>query len=108
MRIVSNTIAGDTAAIEADGMYGVFAFNEINGPTLGTEALGSNATILGNQDAASDIDRLHLNGQYFAQNLKTPASASAPGVQGQICWNGTHLFACVAANTWVRVALTSW
>lgn len=34
-----------------------------------------------------------------------PASASATGVAGQLAWDATHLYICVATNTWTRVTL---
>lgn len=38
----------------------------------------------------------------------TPASASADGVKGSICWDSAHLYVCVADNQWKRVALSDW
>ena len=37
-----------------------------------------------------------------------PASASAPGVAGQIRYASGYLYVCVAANTWHRVAIATW
>lgn len=39
---------------------------------------------------------------------KTPASASAAGNAGEMCFDGTYLYRCVATNTWKRVALSTW
>lgn len=39
---------------------------------------------------------------------KTPASASAAGVQGTFAWDGTYLYICTATNTWRRVAHATW
>jgi hypothetical protein len=39
---------------------------------------------------------------------KTPASASATGTKGDICHDANFLYVCVAANTWRRVALSTW
>jgi hypothetical protein len=33
-----------------------------------------------------------------------PASAAAPGTAGQLAYDGTHLYVCVAANTWKTIA----
>jgi hypothetical protein len=38
---------------------------------------------------------------------RTPASSSAAGVAGQMCYDGTYLYLCVAANTWVRFTPTT-
>lgn len=37
-----------------------------------------------------------------------PASASAPGSPGQIAYDATHIYVCVAANTWVRATLAAF
>lgn len=42
------------------------------------------------------------------RNAKTPASATATGVQGEICWDANYLYVCIATNTWKRVALSTW
>lgn len=50
-----------------------------------------------------------LSGDTFIISTgKTPASAAAAGTQGQIAWDSDYLYVCVAANTWKRVALTTW
>lgn len=38
----------------------------------------------------------------------TPASAVATGVQGQVMFDASYIYACVATNTWKRVAIASW
>lgn len=37
-----------------------------------------------------------------------PASASATGTAGQIQWDSSFLYVCVATNTWKRAALSTW
>jgi len=49
---------------------------------------------------ASDILRL--------QTAKTPASASAAGNAGDICWDSGYVYVCVATNTWKRASLATW
>jgi hypothetical protein len=39
---------------------------------------------------------------------KTPASATATGNAGQIAWDSSYIYVCVAANTWKRSALSTW
>jgi hypothetical protein len=38
----------------------------------------------------------------------TPASAGASGVAGQIRWDSSFVYICVATNTWRRIAHSSW
>lgn len=37
-----------------------------------------------------------------------PATAASPGIAGQVAYDATHLYVCVATNTWVRVALATF
>jgi hypothetical protein len=39
---------------------------------------------------------------------KTPASASATGNAGDICWDADYVYVCVATDTWKRSALSTW
>lgn len=39
---------------------------------------------------------------------QTPASASASGQKGQICWDSGFVYVCTATDTWKRSALSSW
>jgi hypothetical protein len=39
---------------------------------------------------------------------RTPASATAAGVQGQICWDANYVYVCTATNVWKRAALATW
>lgn len=38
---------------------------------------------------------------------KTPASASASGYEGEVCYNGTYLY-CYLNGAWKRAALATW
>jgi hypothetical protein len=38
----------------------------------------------------------------------TPASAAASGVAGQVRWDSSFIYICVATNTWKRVAIATW
>jgi hypothetical protein len=37
-----------------------------------------------------------------------PATATSTGTAGQVAYDATHLYVCVATNTWVRVALATF
>lgn len=54
----------------------------------------------GDLDINADTIRLRTS--------RTPASAAATGSAGEICWDGSYLYVCVASNTWVRAALATW
>lgn len=39
---------------------------------------------------------------------QTPASASAACTAGQIAWDASYMYVCVATNTWKRSAIATW
>ena len=39
---------------------------------------------------------------------QTPASASATGIVGTICWDTSYIYVCTATNTWKRAAISTW
>ena len=43
-----------------------------------------------------------------AGGVAPPVSSSAPGVPGQIAFDGTHLYVCITSGTWMRAALTTF
>lgn len=47
-------------------------------------------------------------GTDYMQLVSAPASATASGTAGQIAYDSEYIYVCVAANTWVRAALSTW
>jgi len=39
---------------------------------------------------------------------RTPASASDSGTTGDICWDSSYIYVCVATDTWKRTAIATW
>jgi hypothetical protein len=39
---------------------------------------------------------------------RTPASAAATGTTGDICWDSSYVYVCVATDTWKRTAISTW
>jgi hypothetical protein len=53
--------------------------------------------------------RVSVKGDTLAiETTKTPASAIATGVKGDIVWDESYIYVCTATNTWKRTALTTW
>lgn len=42
------------------------------------------------------------------QTSKTPASASDTGTTGDICWDSTYVYVCIATNQWKRALISTW
>jgi hypothetical protein len=55
----------------------------------------------------STTGRVKINGN-LEINSKTPASASATGVVGEIAWDADYIYICTATNTWKRVGIATW
>lgn len=41
-------------------------------------------------------------------NVAYPSTASSVGTTGQVAFDATHIYVCVATNTWVRANLAAW
>jgi len=39
---------------------------------------------------------------------QTPSSATDTGIVGQIAWDTSYIYICVATNTWKRTAISTW
>lgn len=44
----------------------------------------------------------------FPNWVGVPASATANGTPGQVAYDATHFYVCVADNTWVRATLATF
>jgi hypothetical protein len=42
------------------------------------------------------------------RTARTPASATATGATGEICWDANYIYVCTATNTWKRSAISTW
>jgi polygalacturonase len=52
----------------------------------------------------STATNITLNGW----QLKTPSSATATGIKGDLAWDSSYFYICTATNTWHRVAHAIW
>ena len=54
-------------------------------------------------------EKLDVNSDAIrVRSARTPASASAPGEAGTICWDASYVYVCTAPDTWARAALSTW
>lgn len=101
------------------GGWGVHDANEIifytdpNQPTNGPDGGPARMRIVNNGNVAIGpgvpTARLDVDGDTMRlRSAKTPASASAAGTTGEICWDANYVYVCVGADTWKRAALASW
>ena len=71
-------------------------------------------TTLGDYEKTADLTTL-LAGYVvdaditnFATIVAAPASATATGTAGTIAYDATHIYVCIATDTWVRADLATW
>lgn len=90
--------------------------NNANVFTIETEETGSgtirNMALMGGNiglNTASPTARLDVNSDVLRlRTAKTPASATDTGNAGDICWDATYIYVCIATNTWRRIAHSTW
>lgn len=64
---------------------------------------------LGNVNCRSKLDTpVVMVSSRLNQLQKTPASRTAPGTVGDICWDANYIYVCTGANNWKRVAISTW
>jgi hypothetical protein len=98
-RITVQAGAGQTANVfDAKSSAGV---NLVSISPAGNLGIGLGATAsTAPLDIAGDTHRQRTS--------RTPASATAAGNAGDICWDANFVYVCVATNTWKRSALATW
>lgn len=80
---------------------------ETNQIVIGSTATGggSNTVTIGN----TSIVRTVISGVIQKRALDTdPISATATGTVGEIRFTATHVYWCIAPNTWIRAAGSTW
>lgn len=85
-------------------------WNTGTGPALvanGITRLGDGGTT--NYVEVNTAGALTVHGSaVIVHTEKTPASATATGVKGEICFDSSYVYVCIATNTWRRAEIKSW
>lgn len=81
----------------------------------GTEAFNLQVLLMAAGATATAVATFNSNGNFGITGntlnvpvTRTPATAAATGTAGDICWDASYIYVCVAANTWKRVAIATW
>lgn len=108
-----NTSGGDGAQVSARRV----GADDATAITIYTAATGGSLTErvrvaptgkvgIGTSDPTSYLD---VNADTVRiRTAKTPSSASDTGNAGEICWDSTYIYICVATNTWKRSLILTW
>lgn len=99
--VVALDVSGNMI-IQTDAAAGGLYLDSFGGVFLRTRAGAVFATVATNGRPDFYGDTLRL------RTLRTPASATASGNAGEICWDASFVYVCVAANSWKRAALSAW
>ncbi|MNO91467.1 hypothetical protein D3C76_830110 [compost metagenome] len=99
---------GDEAGGNAGSDYALVRYNDAGvamDTVISAKRSNGQVGIMTNAPSAA----LDVNGNNMRlRTAKTPASATATGNAGEICWDANYVYVCVAANTWKRSALATW
>ena len=100
----NGVIANVTATtINASGIVSASAL-QVNGNITTSGKIETTNT---SADAIYSKGGVKADGQLIT-GTKTPASATATGTTGTICWDANYIYVCTATNTWKRVAIATW
>jgi hypothetical protein len=58
--------------------------------------------------AAKEITNIQTTLASTPTLTTAPVSATAAGTAGQIAYDSTHLYVCIATNTWIRASFATW
>ncbi len=94
---IADDLADDSSTIKAAALVQGAAAIAADLANAESTIKAAATTIAGNAVAAAGNARL----------VTAPAAANSTGVKGDIAVDGTYLYFCTAANTWVRAALAT-
>jgi hypothetical protein len=91
---------GKLGTVIHGGLDGSLLFGRLTNANAGGQSITYSAII-------NPSGQLSLS-ETVVLKSKTPASATAPGVAGEVCWDAGYVYVCVATNAWRRAALAAW
>lgn len=59
-------------------------------------------------DWTDATDDFKTSGTFHLTTAKTPASATDTGTAGEVAWDSSYIYVCVATDNWERAAISSW
>jgi hypothetical protein len=108
----NSTFLGYNAGPRSDGLTNATAIG------YNAQVGASNSLVLGGTGdyavkvgvgTTTPTQPLDVNGNTIRlRQSRTPSSSSDSCAQGEIAWDGSYIYVCVATNTWMRSALSSF
>jgi len=114
LRIIRNNTGANAISDISHRGTGILQFSTVDAANIKFQTSNADRVIItssgivgiGTNDPTAMLD---INSDTLRlRTAKTPASATAAGNQGDICWNSTYMYVCVATNTWRRIPHSSW
>ena len=101
--------AGTTAILARDNTSdGTIVFQKDDGTTIDETMRIDTGGRVG-IGTSTPTEQLDLSGDAIRiRTDQTPASATATGTAGTVCWDASYIYVCTATNTWKRVAISTW
>jgi len=87
---------------------------ETTGLSVGSDEIigfDVDGTLAANSDvkvASQKAVKTYVDAHAGVGPVAAPSTASSAGVAGQWAYDATHIYVCVATNTWVRATLATW
>jgi hypothetical protein len=101
-------VNGTTGTTGVAGTFYIWQQGAGGGPRFAIDPTGNVGIGTASPTISSGVG-LHLSGSTLRLGTaRTPASSTATGNQGEVCWDSSYLYVCIATNTWRRIALTTW
>jgi hypothetical protein len=107
----ANYLSGFTSDNQLRGLLGITADNITRLRAAGSliQLSDQNATLAWlNLSATEAAFPGIVSGAKMVVNNYTPSAANSTGRTGQIAWDGSYIYICVATDTWKRVAISTW
>lgn len=101
--------ASGICAVKSGGRFG-FSSHADNANDTQDLALARNASgvLEVNSGTAGTFRDLIVRNFRMSSPTGVPATAGATGTEGSIRWDSSYIYVCTAANTWKRVAISTW
>ena len=101
--------ASGICAVKSDGF---FSFSNSSTNANGTRDIAlsrnSSGVLEVNSGTAGTFRDLIVRNFRMSSPTGVPATAGATGTEGSIRWDSSYIYVCTAANTWKRVAISTW
>lgn len=106
----------DTVNINDSGRFGYSLYTTTSGTNLNIGIANITGTVSNALTINTKLNPTSVSGsslEFYGNQFRilypnTPASGTATGSQGDICWDSGYLYVCVATNSWKRTELSSW